>query len=98
MSHNSRSTFFPSVDILKIEIIPSQSQVEIDSLVDGKRVSMSFFGVKDLKIDSAFSIRVLLDFEITDVSEYQLEGIRYKVSDASPGCISFYCIDALLAN
>ena len=83
--------FFSEIRVSRIEFYPSESRIEIESLIGKETMMMRFFGVKGVRMDGTFPMDVLLDFSIVDVSRDQMEGIRFRVSDETPGCISFFC-------
>lgn len=83
--------FFSEIRVSRIEFHPRESRIEIESVIGKETMRMSFFGVKGMKMDGTFAMDVLSDFSIDDVSKDQMEGIRFRVSDETPGCISFFC-------
>ncbi|MCK6503022.1 hypothetical protein L6R53_06445 [Myxococcota bacterium] len=56
------------------------------------RACFRFYGVFGLKVGDIDGLKGLL-FEVRDVSDRQMEGLRYRVIDAENGCIVFYCLD-----
>ncbi len=56
------------------------------------RIRLRFIGVANLKIDSWPPGQVTLaGFEIFDISEHQLEGLAWRVSDYEERAIDFFC-------
>lgn len=55
-----------------------------------RKLSLKFSGVKNLKVgdlDGLFKLTI----NVTDISERQMEGISYKVSEQENDLFSFYC-------
>lgn len=51
---------------------------------------LTFWGVRNLKIGDLDGLLKLL-FSITDISESQMEGIKYRVKEDENELFSFYC-------
>lgn len=64
---------------------------------EGKRVvaTMLFLGVTELKLQSfGASITQITGLDVVDVSDRQLEGISFQVTDYEHGVIEFFCASA----
>lgn len=57
-----------------------------------KRLYLSFFGIKELKIGDLEGLLSLL-IDIRPIQEYQLEDINYKVVESEYEAFSFLCLD-----
>lgn len=72
------------------------SNTLIISLYENERYNnkliLKFYGVQDLKFGS-LDVISHLHISITDISNYQQEYIKYKVSEEEENIFSFYCKD-----
>jgi len=69
----------------------------LDSSDSGEKhsIRIRFSGVKELVLrDFGNSITQITGFDVLDVSDRQLEGIRYEIVDYEDGVIHFFCSDA----
>lgn len=57
---------------------------------DDQKLAVTFFDVSELKIGNTGGILGLF-IEITDISNYQWEGIKYKVKEEEEETFAFYC-------
>ena len=66
--------------------------LESDRPGENYRIRMRFSGVKDLTLkDFGGWPTQITGFDIIDISERQLEGIWFKVTDYENGVIRFFC-------
>lgn len=55
-----------------------------------EKLLLTFLGVKNFKIGDLDGL-VRQFINITDISDHQMEGIKYKVREEENGSFSFYC-------
>lgn len=61
-----------------------------------KSVEIEFIGVHELVLEN-FENLLKVTIDIIDISSFQLEGIKYKVSECENNLFSFMCNDILIS-
>ena len=92
------SVFWRQLRVESLHYHPHADEIYLCGEAEGKNVALLFRGIRQLRIECDVPMEFLVDFRIEDVSDCQLEGVKFNVREETPGQIRFQCADAMILD
>ncbi len=73
---------------------PHQDVLNLIAHDNNEKFQLTFEGIRSFHLEFDIPFTELIDFHINDVSDNQLESVRYRVYDETPGQMYFDCLTA----